>query len=159
MKKEVESLKEMARIILAELDYVDMQNAVMCEHAASKEIEYIELQDTLEATSRERRYNLREVSNRRNGTDTRVPLMSQPRTTRRAFLSQRLERRAARENEETAGALPLFPETEASDPETERAAFVTDIRRDELTDAGLPARLSEVYHRDARRYDGPFERY
>ncbi len=39
------------------------------------------------------------------------------------------------------------------------AAILDDVRKNELTDTDTPARLSEIFRRDARCYDGPFERY
>jgi len=39
------------------------------------------------------------------------------------------------------------------------AVILDDVRKNELTDTDTPARLSEIFRRDARCYDGPFERY
>ena len=68
-------------------------------------------------------------------------------TTRRQFLQQRRERRKMRD-------------AETSDSGAQDETFSSaDTKTNELTDTGMPARLSEVYRRDARRYDTPFERY
>lgn len=69
-----------------------------------------------------------------------------PRMTRRQFLAQRLERRRTRSLEDGGN-------------ENTETVFEDVLHEDELTDTGMPARLSEVYRRDARRYDSPFERY
>ena len=39
------------------------------------------------------------------------------------------------------------------------AVILDDVWKNELTDTDTPARLSEIFRRDARCYDGPFERY
>ncbi len=43
--------------------------------------------------------------------------------------------------------------------DTAGAVILDDVRKNELTDTDTPARLSEIFRRDARCYDGPFERY
>lgn len=39
------------------------------------------------------------------------------------------------------------------------AVILDDVWKNELTDTDTPARLSEIFRRDARCFDGPFERY
>ena len=43
--------------------------------------------------------------------------------------------------------------------DTAGAVILDDVRKNELTDTDTPARLSEIFRRDARCFDGPFERY
>jgi len=105
--------------------------------------------DTLEKISRQKRY--RTMFSAGGATVSGTVLDEDaPRMERRQFLSQRLERRAERTKHDAA---------DSGDEAAEEEFAVTDVRRNELTDTGLPARLSEVYRRDARRYDGAFERY
>ena len=157
MKKTNTQLQETARMILDELtgwSWSAERDAP--DEAAEREL--LEENDILGAVSLLRRYE----AVGRVGVDRSVEAgltpPGAPRTTRRDFLSQRLERRAARNAAETdAGA--AAENAGLSGADAEDAVFVTDLRRDELTENGLPERLSEVYRRDARRYDGPFERY
>lgn len=162
-KFSAEELKNAARAILAELDWMvqkthgsdgeTLEDADgFCDAAEDdwdEGSEILDERDTLEKISRQRRYREMLVGGDAAANET-VLGEDAPRMERRQFLSQRLERRAER------------VEHDAADSEDEAVAeniVVTDVRQNELTDAGLPVRLSEVYRRDARRYDGAFERY
>ena len=147
MKKTDTGLREVARTILAQLDETaPMQR--LPEIDTEDTTEKLELSDTLDVVSQLRRYRALHAAETGRNADAALAAMNAPRTTRRQFLAQRLERRETRDTDSA-------DVTETADGES----FVTDVRRDELTDAGMPARLSEVYQRDARRYDSPFERY
>lgn len=71
-----------------------------------------------------------------------------PRTSRGEFLEQRLQRRRQRQEP--------FGSTENSSTEAEDNALTL---LDNLTQFDLPEKLSDNFCRDARRYDGTFERY
>jgi len=71
-----------------------------------------------------------------------------PRLKRGEFWEQRLLRRKTRENQRNTGG-------EAA-AETVRN---TQMRPGKLSGADLPEQLSDIFCRDARRYDGAFERY
>ena len=136
----------MARTILAELDKATSGQGLP-EDETEAFSDKMELSDTLNAVSQLRRYRALRTAASGSDSDRILAELNTPRTTRRQFLAQRLERR------ETRKAADDYGETADSDD------FTADVRRDVLTDAGLPAQLSEVYRRDARRYDSPFERY
>lgn len=138
-------LQEMARTILAELDRAVFPQG-LTETELDDAAEKVERRENLNANSQLVRYRALRALENSGGNGTVLAAMSAPRMTRRAFLAQRIERRESRNADEGG---------EDADGET----FATDLRRDELTDAGTPAQLSEIYRRDARRYDGPFERY
>ncbi len=71
-----------------------------------------------------------------------------PRLKRSDFFEQRVFRRKAREN--AAGAWG-----ESAEGTVENAA----VRLGSLPQADLPEKLSDIFCRDARRYDGAFEKY
>lgn len=157
-----EELRETARTILAELDKTALKRNGLDggEAAAAEETEFpsiaveeterrvLEQQDMLEKLSRQKRY--RAKMEMRNTPNPVSPDQSAPQAKRKQFLEQRLERREVR-----AAATGM----DGGADEAGGTIMVTDVRRDELTEDGLPFRLSEVYRRDARRYDGTFERY
>ena len=146
MKKADEELRRAARSILAELDRAAATQGSLETDLAEMpdEFDYSDTTDTVYQLKRYRALRAAEISGNNILTDTE---MSAPRTTRRQFLQQRIERRMKRDAGQNGGG--------ALDGE----AVEADVKKSELTDAGMPARLSEVYRRDARRYDGPFERY
>lgn len=157
-----EELREAARTILAELDKTALKRNGLGggETAAPEETAFpaidvdeaeqrvLEQQDILEKVSRQKRY--RAKMEMRDMPNLISSDQSAPQAERKQFLEQRLERREVRAA--AAG-------TDGGADEAGGTIMVTDVRRDELTEGGLPFRLSEVYRRDARRYDGTFERY
>lgn len=147
MKTAGSELREMARAILAELDGASWQPEEGLPEENRTPGDSLDEQDMKDMIYRLRGYRALRTGEHGNETATQA-WTSAPRTTRRQFLSQRLERRAERDAENSV----------ENSGETENFT-VAEVRRDELTDAGTPARLSEIYRRDARRYDGPFERY
>lgn len=157
-----EELREAARTILAELDKtalkrsgLDGGEAGTPEETAFPAIDVeemeqrvLEQQDMLEKLSRQKRY--RAKMEMRDTPSLASAEQSAPQAKKKQLLEQRLERREGRAA--AAG-------TDGGADEAGGDIMVTDVRRDELTEDGLPFRLSEVYRRDARRYDGTFERY
>lgn len=162
-KFSAEEMKNAARAILAELDRSVRKTHKLdggireeadgfydaAEDGWGEGNEILDEKDTLESISRQRRYRAMLAAGDAAATETGLD-EDAPRTERRQFLSQRLERRAERTKHDAA---------DSEDGVAAEDIAVTDVRRNELTDTGLPARLSEVYRRDARRYDGAFERY
>ncbi len=71
-----------------------------------------------------------------------------PRLSRREFLEQRVLRRKAREG---------FDGSAAESGSGTIKSVVT--KSGSLTQADLPEKLSDIFCRDARRYDGAFEKY
>ena len=71
-----------------------------------------------------------------------------PRLSRKEFLEQRAERRRPRGN-------PLFSLGGASSAADGKSIKLSD----NLTQADLSEKLSDIFCRDARRYDGAYERY
>lgn len=156
-----EELREAARMILAELDQTalkrsrpDADETAITEETAFQAIDVGEMeqrafeqQDMLEKVSQQKRYRAMEMWDTPNLVSAG---QSTPQTKRKQLLRERLERREVR---------AAVASTDGGADEAEGTIMVTDVRRDELTEGGLPFRLSEVYRRDARRYDGTFERY
>ena len=71
-----------------------------------------------------------------------------PRLSRREFLEQRISRRKAREGFDGSAA------------ESSQGAYKGVVTKPgSLTQPDLPEKLSDVFCRDARRYDGGFEKY
>lgn len=71
-----------------------------------------------------------------------------PRLSRREFMAQRVQRRIARDN-------PLFNSGVASTVTESKSIKLSG----DLTQADLSEKLSDIFCRDARRYDGGYERY
>lgn len=71
-----------------------------------------------------------------------------PRLSRREFLAQRVERRKE-------GGNPLFNSGAASTVAESKSIKLSG----NLTQADLSEKLSDIFCRDARRYDGTYERY
>lgn len=71
-----------------------------------------------------------------------------PRLSRKEFLEQRAERRRPRGN-------PLFSLGGASSAADGKSIKLSG----DLTQADLSEKLSDIFCRDARRYDGAYERY
>ena len=150
MKRGQDALRAMASAILAELAGVDTtSSAAVQTETVENPAEMLEVNDTFDAVSQLRRYRALRAAGADASESMALAGISEPRTTRRQFLTQRLGRRDARE---AAGG-----EENAAGAET--AFDAVDMRQNELTEAAAPSRLSEIYRRDARRYDGPFERY
>ncbi|NLH01872.1 MAG: hypothetical protein GX488_08270 [Clostridiales bacterium] len=75
-----------------------------------------------------------------------------PRRTRREFLEQRIERRTNR-----TGSLE---NSAVNETDKRSKIFSETIRSEDSSVKGrLPEKLSDAFRRDARRYDGAFERY
>ncbi|MGI5985031.1 MAG: hypothetical protein GXY01_02735 [Clostridiales bacterium] len=75
-----------------------------------------------------------------------------PRMSRREYLNQRLERRGKIENDFGSGAGMYANENTGAHSKAARHS-------ENLLKNDLPEKLSDVFCRDARRYDGAFERY
>ena len=148
MKKTDSKLREIARTILLALDKA-AADAVVTETEPAEISENIEYTDSEDINSRFNRYRALRAANMGAEADNSLAEMSVPRTTRKQYLSQRLERRETRRAGQTG---------DTGDDGAENG-FAADPQAELLTDRGAPARLSEVYRRDARRYDSPFERY
>ena len=171
MKRNDARLQETARVLLAELCRTDRElggaaapgeknTALKLKEMRGADGETIEENDILDTVTLLKRYGIRGTDEMSEPFSAKFSAAEAPRTARREFLQQRLERRARRQTEEPApdgGTDESAAEADAGG--LDDAVFIADVRRDELTESGLPERLSEVYRRDARRYDGPFERY
>lgn len=157
-----EELREAAQMILAELDQTEPKKdgSDGDETAGAEKTEFpvdvdepeqrvgLEQQNMLKKISRQRRYRaMMEPEDESNGASERE---NTPQTERKQFPEQKLKRREAR---------AVSAGVDGGADEAGDSIMVTDVRRNELTEDGLPFRLSEVYRRDARRYDGTFERY
>lgn len=172
MKEKDENLREMARTILVELregerserrgayDETATRGTTRFDAAAERYENSIGRDDEEIFEEKDRLFRdfIRNAARGSANGDGAETALAGPRMTRRDFLLQRLNRRAERDSG-ADGFDTVLPETGEASGETEKTVFTTDLRRDELTADGLPEKLSEVYRRDARRFDGPFERY
>lgn len=154
-------LREAAREILDELDKTDRkrnrpddsrttgaeERKLSSSADTAVQRKAMEQQDMLAKFSRRKKYR----ATVETGEPSNNFLMSDSpqKAGKERLLERRPERREARAAADPDGGTDAHGDS----------VLVTDVRRDELTEAGLPFRLSEVYRRDARRYDGTFERY
>ena len=146
-----EELQEMARAILSEIyDAKSTRNGFEgLEIFSGVSRGTLGFADEGFRRNEERRLSYEQAYNlNRQYADAVVSDEFSPRLKRGEFLEQRVLRRKARES-----AIGTFGDTD------EGVAEKTAVRSGTLPQTDLPEKLSDIFCRDARRYDGAFEKY
>lgn len=149
---EKEELQEMARTILCEIYGAETARSGYAgtEFRAETGSGGYGLSDSFETEGFERRASLFPdiYAFRKRYGESFDEEEFHPRLSRREFLEQRILRRRTKEglSETLGGTVPDKGRNQTDNPVS-------------LPQADLPEKLSDIFCRDARRYDGAFERY
>lgn len=138
--------KELARALLTELNATEKSEAVQNQ---DKEAATVKRQRAFESDESERSAADYKTDDRQEESAPKGADFSQeqaPRTHRREFLEQRLQRRAGRSAAMPDGAAADGTDFSRSAPATAAVRNAAD-------------KISEMVCRDARRYDGAFEKF
>ena len=141
------ALRETAGLLLAELEEKPGESLRNAGEEVAVDADMFDEKDTLDAICRAKRYRALRTAGASLEAyglldETEAALARRRPALSAAFLRMPGGRAAGSTAADTAGAVIL-----------------DDVWKNELTDTDTPARLSEIFRRDARCYDGPFERY
>lgn len=141
------ALRETAGLLLAELEEKPGESLRNAGEEAAVDTDMFDEKDTLDAIYCAKRYKALRTAGASLeayglSDETAAALARRQPALSAEFLSKPGGRAAGNTAADAAGAVIL-----------------DDVRKNELTDTDTPARLSEIFRRDARCYDGPFERY
>lgn len=143
-------LQEMARIILCEIYSAKKPQSTLVDADYFAEASHSDFRfdNGVEGSERRRAiYRVQDGFQSQFGEEARDGEFY-PKLSRREFLEQRMERRIQRENSFNSAV------------KTAAEADGKSIKQyGNLTQADLPEKLSDIFCRDARRYDGAYERY
>ena len=141
------ALRETAGLLLAELEEKPGESLRNAGEEAAVDTDMFDEKDTLDAIYCAKRYKALRTAGASLeayglSDETAAALARRQPALSAEFLSKPGGRAAGNTAADAAGAVIL-----------------DDVWKNELTDTDTPARLSEIFRRDARCYDGPFERY
>ena len=141
------ALRETAGLLLAELEEKPGESLRNAGEEAAVDTDIFDEKDTLDAIYCAKRYKALRTAGASLeayglSDETAAALARRQPALSAEFLSKPGGRAAGNTAADAAGAVIL-----------------DDVWKNELTDTDTPARLSEIFRRDARCFDGPFERY